>query len=70
PCGRLVVTEPGLLTPEEYDQAIYDLVNFMAYVAEPMVEDRKRIGIYVLLFITLFFVFAYLLNREYWKDIH
>ena len=49
---------------------MYDLVNFMAYVAEPMVEDRKRIGVYVLLFITLFFVFAFLLNREYWKDVH
>lgn len=70
PCGRLAVIEQGQLSPEEFDQAIYDLVNFLAYVAEPMVEDRKRIGVYVLLFITLFFVFAYLLNREYWKDVH
>ena len=45
-------------------------VNFLAYVAEPIKEDRKRIGIFVLLFIGLFFVFAYLLNREYWKDVH
>ena len=70
PCGRLEVVEEGAMTPEEFDVAVYDLVNFLAYVAEPMVEDRKRIGIYVLLFITLFFVFAYLLNREYWKDVH
>lgn len=70
PCGRLKVVEEGSMTPEEFDVAVYDLVNFLAYVAEPMVEDRKRIGIYVLLFITLFFVFAYLLNREYWKDVH
>ena len=70
PCGRIKVVQEGQMTPEEYDQAIYDLVNFLAYVAEPIAEDRKRIGIYVLLFIALFFVFTYLLNREYWKDIH
>ena len=70
PCGRLTVVEEGLLSPEEYDQLVYDLVNFLAYVAEPIKEDRKRMGIYALLFISLFFVCAYLLNREYWKDVH
>jgi len=62
--------EEGSMTPEEFDAAIYDLVNFLAYTAEPMVVDRQRIGIFSLLFITLFFVFAWLLNREYWKDVH
>lgn len=70
PCGRLVVTEEGLMTPEEFDGAMYDLTNFLAYTAEPIASDRKRIGTFVLLFITLFFVFAWLLNREYWKDVH
>jgi len=70
PCGRLVVTEEGSMTPEEFDTAMYDLTNFLAYTAEPMANDRKRIGTFVLLFITLFFVFAWLLNREYWKDVH
>jgi ubiquinol-cytochrome c reductase cytochrome b subunit len=69
PCGRLAVTTPGALTPEEYDKAIYDLVNFLEYIAEPMQLDRKRIGVYVLLFLALLFVFAWLLNREYWKDV-
>jgi ubiquinol-cytochrome c reductase cytochrome b subunit len=70
PCGRQRVIEAGQLSVEEYDQVIYDLVNFLAYVAEPMAEDRKRIGGYVLLFLSLLFVFAFLLNREYWKDVH
>lgn len=70
PCGRLAVTEAGAMNTAEFDSAIYDLVNFLAYVAEPMAEDRKRIGGFVLLFITLFFVLTYLLNREYWKDVH
>ena len=70
PCGRTVVVEEGKLSPAEFDATIYDLVNFLAYVAEPIKEDRKRIGVFVLLFLGLFFVFAYLLNREYWKDVH
>ncbi len=70
PCGQFTVAEVGAMSTEEYDEAIYDLVNFLAYTADPIVEDRHRIGIYVLLFITLFFVLAWLLNREYWKDVH
>jgi len=67
---ELVLAEEGLMSPEEYDEAMYNLVNFMAYLAEPMALERERIGYYVLLFILFFGVFAYLLNREYWKDIH
>ncbi len=70
PCGRLKVTTDGTLTPAEYDAAVYDLVNFLEYIAEPMQLDRQRIGVYVLLFLALLFVFAWLLNREYWKDVH
>ena len=70
PCGRLTIAEAGSMTPEEFDSAMYDLVNFLAYMAEPMVEDRRRIGYFTLLFIALFTVFAWLLNREYWKDVH
>jgi ubiquinol-cytochrome c reductase cytochrome b subunit len=70
PCGQFVVAEAGQMNPDEFDIAMYDLVNFLAYTAEPMAKDRKRIGVYVLLFISIFFVFAWLLNREYWKDIH
>ncbi len=69
-CGQLVVAEEGRMTIDEFDGRIYDLVNFLAYVAEPMKADRQRIGIYSLLFLAVFFVFATLLNREYWKDVH
>jgi cytochrome c1 len=49
---------------------MYDLVNFLAYMADPVLVERHRIGTFTLLFIALFFVFAWLLNREYWKDVH
>lgn len=60
----------GSMSPQEFDRAMYDLTNFMVYLGEPALMDRKRIGTYVLIFIGVFFIFAYLLNREYWKDIH
>jgi ubiquinol-cytochrome c reductase cytochrome c1 subunit len=60
----------GSLTPAEYDAAAYDLVNFLAYMGEPSKLDSHRIGTYVLIFLAFMFVFVYLLNREYWKDIH
>jgi ubiquinol-cytochrome c reductase cytochrome b subunit len=70
PCGQLKVTVPGKLTPAEYDKTVYDLVNFLNYIAEPMQEQRKRTGTFVLFFLGILFVFAWLLNREYWKDVH
>jgi ubiquinol-cytochrome c reductase cytochrome b subunit len=70
PCGQFTVAEEGSMSAEEFDVAMYDLVNFLAYTAEPIAADRKRIGVFVLLFIAVFFVFASLLNREYWKDVH
>ncbi|MDX5299315.1 MAG: cytochrome c1, partial [Gammaproteobacteria bacterium] len=60
----------GSMTPAEYDQAMFDLTNFLVYLGEPMQLERKRIGMYVLIFLAILFVFAYLLNREYWKDVH
>ena len=60
----------GAMSAEQFDGAIYDLVNFLAYTAEPFKADRQRIGTYVLLFLVVFFIFAWLLNREYWKDVH
>lgn len=69
-CGRVVAGETqGSMNPEEYKAAMADLVNFMTYMAEPSAVKRERMGVYVLLFIAVFFVFAYLLNREYWKDV-
>lgn len=70
PCGRLKLVQQGTETPQQYDQTVYDLVNFLNYIAEPMQEHRERTGVFVLLFLGVFFVFAWLLNREYWKDVH
>ena len=70
PCGRLKLVVPGSMSPQEYDQAAYDLANFLNYMSEPMREQRHHIGVFVLFFLGILFVFAWLLNREYWKDVH
>ena len=69
-CGRFNLVKEGSMTPAEYDEAVYDIVNFLAYEAEPMAEDRERIGTYALLFLAFLFIWVWLLNREYWKGIH
>jgi len=69
-CDHLVhVDGTGTLSEEEFNDVIYDLVNFLYYMGEPSRLDRHRIGGYVLLFLAFFGVFAWLLNREYWKDV-
>lgn len=60
---------PGELTPAEFQTAMYDLVNFLSFAADPKKLQRERIGVIVLLFLVIFTVFAYLLKREYWKDV-
>jgi len=66
----LELVEPGLMTPKEFDRAIRDLVNFLDYMGEPAKHERKALGVKVLLFLFLFLAVAYLLKREYWKDVH
>jgi ubiquinol-cytochrome c reductase cytochrome c1 subunit len=61
---------PGALKPEEYDQFVRDIANFLDYAGEPVKEKRQSLGVFVTLFLLVFFVFAYLLKKEYWKDVH
>jgi ubiquinol-cytochrome c reductase cytochrome c1 subunit len=61
---------PGSMKPEEYDQYVRDIVNFLDYASEPIKATRESMGIFVVLFLLVFFVFAYLLKKEYWKDVH
>lgn len=70
PCGSYALATEGTMSPEEYDAAVYDLVNFLAYMANPVAGESRRIGVYVLLFLVFLLVWVVLLNREYWKDVH
>ncbi|MCL1114519.1 MULTISPECIES: cytochrome c1 [Shewanella] len=64
------VTTGGKMTAEEYDQAVRDITGFLVYSAEPVQLERKALGMWVLGFLFIFFIIAYLLKKEYWKDVH
>ncbi len=59
----------GTLTAEQYDEFVTDTVNFLAYVAEPMRNERRTIGVWVILFLVLFGILAHMLKKEIWKDV-
>lgn len=67
---RLELVQPGSMTPAEYDAAVRDLATFLVYISEPVKLERQRMGIWVLLFLAVFTVVAYLMKKEYWKDVH
>jgi len=60
----------GSQTPAEFDRTVRDLVNFLTYMGEPIKQQRQSLGIKVMLFLLVFFIVAYLLKKEYWKDVH
>ena len=68
--SSLAIMTTGAMKPEEYDQFVRDIVNFLDYAGEPVKEKRQSMGVFVTLFLLVFFVFAYLLKKEYWKDVH
>jgi len=67
---KLVLSKPGAMKPAEYDRMVADLVNYLSYMSEPARSFRVQLGIYVLLFLSVLLVLAYLVKNEYWKDIH
>jgi len=67
---KLVLDKPGTMTPVEYDRMVADLANYMAYMSEPVRGTRTTLGLYVLLALSVLFVLAYLLKKEFWKDVH
>ncbi len=62
--------EKGILSAAEYDSLVKDLVTFLAYVGEPAKLERQALGVWVILFMLVFTGLAYLLKKEYWRDIH
>ena len=61
---------PGRMNAEEYDAFVRDTVAFLSYVGEPAQIQRHSLGIWVVLFLLVFTWLAYLMKKEYWKDVH
>jgi len=61
--------KPGQLSPEQYDQAVGDLVTYLQWMSEPAQNTRVRVGVWVVMFLLFFTFVAWRLNAAYWKDI-
>ena len=61
---------PGRLNAKEYDDFVRDTVNFLDYVGEPTQIKRHSLGVWVVLFLLVFTWLAWLMKREFWKDVH
>tara|TARA_B100001989_G_scaffold136798_1_gene96890 strand:+ start:13533 stop:14231 length:699 start_codon:yes stop_codon:yes gene_type:complete len=67
--GKLVKVSEGSMTEEEFDNSMRDLVNFLAYAAEPARITREKNGVFVILFFIVFTAVMNLLYREYAKEL-
>ena len=62
------VTE-GTLSEEEFDGFVRDTANFLEYIAEPERSTRRKVGVWVLIFLTFFLIVASMLKKQIWKDV-
>jgi ubiquinol-cytochrome c reductase cytochrome c1 subunit len=60
---------PGTLSAEDYDAFVRDTVNFLEYISEPIRGTRRVLGVWVLLYLTLFLIIASMLKKQIWKDV-
>jgi len=67
---HLALSKPGSVTLAQYDAMMSDLVNYLVWMGEPAKMQRQQLGLMVLGFLAVFFVVAYYLKKEFWKDIH
>ncbi len=64
--------EPGVagtLTSGQYDEFARDIVNFLDYASDPSQLERQGLGLWVVLFLLMFTGIAFMLKKEYWKDV-
>lgn len=59
----------GMLDDKAYDEFVRDTVNFLAYIAEPIRSDRRKLGVWVLMYLVVFLVIAVMLKKQIWKDV-
>jgi len=59
----------GSLSVAQFDDAMANLTAYIAYMSDPTAQERKRIGVWVMLYLCVFFALAWWLNKTYWKDI-
>jgi ubiquinol-cytochrome c reductase cytochrome c1 subunit len=69
PLEHLEIAQPGTLEPQEFDQVVRDITTFLEYAGEPAALKRQGMGVWVILFLAFFTLLAWLLKKEYWRDV-
>ena len=59
----------GSMSAEEFDEFARDTANFMEYISEPIRSTRRVLGVWVLIFLTFFWIIASMLKKQIWKDV-
>jgi ubiquinol-cytochrome c reductase cytochrome c1 subunit len=70
PVEKLVLAQPGTQTPAQFDQTARDITTFLEYAGEPAAIKRQSMGVWVILFLAFFTFLAWLLKKDYWRDVH
>jgi ubiquinol-cytochrome c reductase cytochrome c1 subunit len=61
--------KPGKLSALDFDTNVADLVSFMSWMSEPSQNQRRGLGVWVLLFLGLLMAIVWRLNASYWKEV-
>ena len=60
---------PGTLDAHAFDESIGDLVAYLQWIGEPSQFERTKIGVWVLIFLSVLTLFTWRLNASYWKEV-
>ncbi|HVH35118.1 MAG TPA: cytochrome c1 [Tahibacter sp.] len=67
---HLEVETAGTQNAQQFDETVRDVTAFLQYAAEPAALQRQKLGAWVVLYLAFFTFLAWLLKKEYWKDVH
>ena len=70
PVEGFTISQPGTQNAEQFDQTVRDITAFLEYAGEPVAVKRQSLGVWVILFLVFFTFMAWLLKKEYWRDVH
>ena len=78
PGGGIAMYQPLYEDSVEYEDGTYasveqmsaDVTAFLAWAAEPEMEERKRLGFIVMSFLIIFTLLMFFTTTRLWKDVH
>jgi cytochrome c1 len=60
-------TDGAPMTTEQYAR---DVTTFLTWAAMPEMEERKALGVRMILFLTVLTGLTYMVKRKIWSDVH